>query len=69
MEFLKNIEDIEENVYNWYAVDTKMLAPLGWHVPTDSEWTQLGNYLIYNWNGDFLPSGVVAVTTMGILAI
>jgi uncharacterized protein (TIGR02145 family) len=25
-------------LYNWYVVDTKKLAPAGWHVPTDSEW-------------------------------
>jgi len=41
-------------LYNWYAVDTKKLAPKGWHVPTDAEWTILQNYLIangYNWDG------------------
>ncbi|SVE04386.1 uncharacterized protein METZ01_LOCUS457240, partial [marine metagenome] len=25
------------NLYNWYAVDTGILAPDGWHVPTDDE--------------------------------
>jgi len=30
-------------LYNWYAVDTKKLAPAGWHVPADSEWTILVN--------------------------
>ena len=41
-------------LYNWYAVDTKKLAPKGWHVPTDEEWTILEKYLIangYNWGG------------------
>jgi len=51
-------------LYNWYAVagihDTdpstpnKELAPEGWHVPTDAEWTILENYLIangYNYDG------------------
>ena len=51
-------------LYNWYAVmgihDTdpntpnKELAPEGWHVPTDAEWTTLENYLIangYNYDG------------------
>ena len=29
-------------LYNWYAVnDTRGLAPTGWHVPTDAEWTIL----------------------------
>ena len=34
--------------YNWYAVNTGKLAPAGWHVPTDSEWVTLQNYLIAN---------------------
>ena len=51
-------------LYNWYAVmgihDTdpntlnKEFAPAGWHVPSDSEWTTLENYLItngYNYDG------------------
>ena len=33
-------------LYNWYAVaDSKGLCPSGWHVPSDSEWTNLTNYL------------------------
>ena len=29
-------------LYNWYAVnDPRGLAPTGWHVPTDDEWTTL----------------------------
>lgn len=33
-------------LYNWYAMnDLRGLAPEGWHVPTDKEWTQLTNYL------------------------
>ena len=29
-------------LYNWYAVnDPRGLAPLGWHVPKDAEWTTL----------------------------
>jgi len=32
--------------YNWYAVnDPRGLAPEGWHVPSDSEWTEAANYL------------------------
>jgi uncharacterized protein (TIGR02145 family) len=41
-------------LYNWYAVNTGKLAPAGWHVPTDAEWTTLENWLIangYNWDG------------------
>jgi uncharacterized protein (TIGR02145 family) len=33
-------------LYNWYAVnDYRGLAPAGWHVPTDYEWTVLKNLL------------------------
>lgn len=33
-------------LYNWYAVnDTRGLAPTGWHVPSDEEWTVLTDYL------------------------
>ncbi len=33
-------------LYNWYAVnDSRNIAPRGWHVPTDAEWTQLTDYL------------------------
>ena len=41
-------------LYNWYAVDTKKLAPKGWHVPSDEEWNTLQDYLIangYNFDG------------------
>ena len=34
------------NLYNWYAVhDARYLAPTGWHIPTQAEWTTLINYL------------------------
>jgi uncharacterized protein (TIGR02145 family) len=32
-------------LYNWYAVNTGKLAPKGWHVPTDDEWSALIDYL------------------------
>lgn len=33
-------------LYNWYAVnDPRGLAPAGWHVPDDSEWAALMEYL------------------------
>ena len=32
-------------LYNWYAVKTNNLCPVGWHVPTDEEWTVLTEYL------------------------
>jgi uncharacterized protein (TIGR02145 family) len=33
-------------LYNWYAVnDSRGLAPLGYHIPSDFEWTTLTTYL------------------------
>ena len=33
-------------LYNWYAVtDSRNIAPEGWHLPTESEWWILLNYL------------------------
>ena len=33
-------------LYNWYAVsDSQNIAPVGWHVPSDEEWTTLITYL------------------------
>ena len=33
-------------LYNWYAVnDARGLAPVGYHIPTDTEWTKLDNLL------------------------
>ncbi|MBI4650218.1 fibrobacter succinogenes major paralogous domain-containing protein [Candidatus Desantisbacteria bacterium] len=48
--FYDNTADISARekygaLYNWYAVDTKKLAPTGWHVPTDAEWQTLSDFL------------------------
>ena len=33
-------------LYNWYAVkDPKNICPAGWHVPSESEWTSLIDFL------------------------
>lgn len=40
-------------LYNWYAVNTNMLAPKGWHVPSDVEWKELIDYL----GGDGVAGG------------
>jgi uncharacterized protein (TIGR02145 family) len=41
-------------LYNWYAVnDPRGLAPQGWHVPSDGEWSTLSTCL----GGDFVAGG------------
>jgi uncharacterized protein (TIGR02145 family) len=32
-------------LYNYYAVETGMLCPTGWHVPRRKDWITLANYL------------------------
>ena len=32
-------------LYNWWAVNTGKLAPIGWHIPTSDEWLTLINFL------------------------
>lgn len=33
-------------LYNWYAVkDSRGLAPMGWHVPSDEEWQSLEKFI------------------------
>jgi uncharacterized protein (TIGR02145 family) len=43
-------------LYTWWVVsDNRNLCPSGWHVPTDSEWSALGDYLSnngYGYGGD-----------------
>ena len=59
-----NNDPTKPRLYNWYAVagihdndentPNKEFAPEGWHVPTDTEWTTLENFLIangYNYDG------------------
>lgn len=51
-------KNIYGGLYNWYAVNTGKLAPTGWHIASDSEWTTLENYLISNgYNYDGTTSG------------
>lgn len=44
-------------LYNWFVVkDSRNIAPMGWHIPNDNEWTTLENYLIsngYNFNNEY----------------
>jgi uncharacterized protein (TIGR02145 family) len=32
-------------LYNWFAVNTGKLCPIGWHVPNDTEWSTLSTNL------------------------
>ncbi|MGQ8336304.1 fibrobacter succinogenes major paralogous domain-containing protein [Sunxiuqinia sp. A32] len=32
-------------LYNWYAVESGKLAPIGWHVPSESEWEELIEFI------------------------
>jgi uncharacterized protein (TIGR02145 family) len=42
----ENIAITYGRMYNYYAVaDQRKLCPTGWHVPTDSEWEQLCQFL------------------------
>jgi uncharacterized protein (TIGR02145 family) len=41
-------------LYNWYAVkDIRIMAPAGWHIPSDAEWTILAAFL----GGDSVAGG------------
>jgi uncharacterized protein (TIGR02145 family) len=49
------------HLYNWYAVNNPAgLCPVGWHIPTDSEWTVLTNYL----GGVDVAGGAMKATTL-----
>jgi len=63
-------KDVYGALYNWYTVITGNLCPTGWHVPRDTEWTTLENYLIangYNYDGTVTDNKIaksLASTTM-----
>jgi len=50
-------------LYNWYTVNTAKLAPTGWHVPTDAEWTTLENYVTANLGTSGSVAKALAATT------
>jgi uncharacterized protein (TIGR02145 family) len=38
-------------LYNWYAVnDARNMAPKGWHIPSDAEWTEIQKQLLESKN-------------------
>jgi uncharacterized protein (TIGR02145 family) len=46
-------------LYNWYAcVDARQLCPVGWHVPTDAEWTVLTDFI----GGEAVAGGKMKTT-------
>ncbi|MFZ0283285.1 MAG: fibrobacter succinogenes major paralogous domain-containing protein [Bacteroidales bacterium] len=45
-------------LYNWYAVNSGKLCPLGWHIPSDAEWTELTTFL----GGDEISGGKLKET-------
>jgi uncharacterized protein (TIGR02145 family) len=49
-------------LYNWFAVtDNRKIAPLGWHVATDAEWSTLQSYV--STHLDFSPSVAKALAS------
>jgi uncharacterized protein (TIGR02145 family) len=48
------------NLYNWHAVNTNLLCPAGWHVPTDYDWYEFSMYLSNNNYGYFEGSPEIA---------
>lgn len=56
-------------LYNFYAVEKGNLCPTGWHVPTDTEWTTLENYLAdngYNYDGTLGGGGSKIAKSLSI---
>lgn len=45
-------------LYNWFAVETGKLCPIGWHVPTRGEWQTLYDFLGYPFGGKLKETGI-----------
>ena len=51
-----NVEDLNSNygaLYNWFAVNSGKLCPVGWHVPDEDEWIALTAFL----GGEYIAGG------------
>lgn len=46
-------------LYNWFTIKTGKLCPVGWHIPSDSEWGIMNNYL----SGEVAAGGKMKTTT------
>ncbi|HXC04806.1 MAG TPA: fibrobacter succinogenes major paralogous domain-containing protein [Bacteroidia bacterium] len=77
---LAGYHDTVSKFYNWYAISdtTNILAPAGWHIPSDDEWKQLEEYLgmssadadLVNWRGthnegDKLKKTITSISVPG----
>lgn len=49
-------------LYNWYAVNTGQLCPVGWHVPKKDEWKVLENYITANGHTGKLSAALKATS-------
>lgn len=45
-------------LYNWYVVNTGIICPAGWRVPSDTDWTTLSTYL----GGETVAGGKLKTT-------
>jgi uncharacterized protein (TIGR02145 family) len=52
-------------LYNFFAVtDSRNIAPVGWHIPTDAEWTKLTSYVDSHF-GNSLNTAKALASTKG----
>ncbi len=51
-------------LYNWFAVETQNICPMGWHVPTDEEFEEFVFYMAangYNYDGSIYEGNDIDV--------
>jgi uncharacterized protein (TIGR02145 family) len=54
-------------LYNWYAIETKKLAPKGWHIPSDADWDTLQVFLsLHDYNLEGTSNGTSQDTLMNV---